>query len=142
MNIAVRPESLSKTLVKNFESKGAIVKTIDVEKATASDLASIFEGIDTVISCLLVLPFTKQSVVVDACKLAGVKRFLPSEWATAAKRGIIPIKDEVIMSPCIRETRRKLNPLAETRASGVQQGSRSPIYECRRCMVVCAKSTP
>jgi hypothetical protein len=93
--IAVRPESASKPLVKEFEAKGAIVRFVDVEKATAEQLAAVFKGIDTVISALLIFPFTRQNVIVDASKLAGVKRLVPSEWATAYKKGSLSVGDQV-----------------------------------------------
>jgi hypothetical protein len=99
--IAVRPESASKLLVKEFEAKGATIRLVDVEKATVEQLAAAFKNIDTVISALLFYPFTRQNVIVDASKLAGVKRLLPSEWATALKKGSISGGDQVrIASLC------------------------------------------
>ena len=87
----MRPESTSKPAVKDFEEKGAKVHVIDVEKASAEELAEHFKGIDTVISCLLTIPMTKQNVAVDAAAIAKVKRFIPSEWATAYTKGTIGI---------------------------------------------------
>ena len=87
----MRPESTSKPSVKDFEEKGAKVHVVDVEKASAEELAKHFEGIDTVISCLLTIPMTTQNVAVDAAAIAKVKRFVPSEWATAYTKGTISI---------------------------------------------------
>lgn len=99
MHITVRPESLSKPTVEEYKTKGATVHAVDVEKSTAAELAEIFKGIDTVISCLSYpLPFIIQNTVVDACKLAGVKRFVPSEWATANKKGTIEMIGDMVDS--------------------------------------------
>jgi hypothetical protein len=93
--IAVRPESASKPLVKEFEVKGATVRLVDVEKATAEQLAEVFKGMDTVISTLIVFPFTRQNVIVDASKLAGVKRLVPSEWVMNYQKGSTSLGDQV-----------------------------------------------
>ena len=64
-----------------------------------SQLEAAFKGVDTLISTLVYSEIDSQFKVVDAAKLAGVKRFVPDDWGTACVRGVRKLYDQVRHSP-------------------------------------------
>ena len=119
--------SRTNPIVAEFEAKGAVVHLLDIEKSSVPELAEKFEGIDTVISCLLTSSFLDQKVVIDACKVAGVKRFLPSEWATAVRKGGFFMKDKVGCALRLIHPR-SLRSSAEARGPRVHQISGLAVH--------------
>jgi len=61
-------------------------------------LVSQLKGIDILISCITWEHLADQLLWIEAAKLAGVKRFVPSEWVGPAPRGVVDIKDKVILT--------------------------------------------
>ncbi|KAK4462915.1 isoflavone reductase family protein [Cladorrhinum samala] len=57
-------------------------------------LVSQLKGIDILISCITWEHLADQLLWIEAAKLAGVKRFVPSEWVGPAPRGVVDIKDK------------------------------------------------
>jgi hypothetical protein len=57
-------------------------------------LVTLLRGIDTVISSLVASALPQQIPLVDAAVKAGVKRFVPCNWATPAPRGILTLRDQ------------------------------------------------
>ena len=60
----------------------------------------MFHGVDIVISALTFSEFEHQKKLVDAAKRAAVKRFIPSDWATACAPGIMKLHDIVSSFLC------------------------------------------
>jgi len=54
--------------------------------------------IDVLISCITWEHLDLQIPWIEAAKEAGVKRFVPSEWVGPAPKGVIDIKDKVVLS--------------------------------------------
>jgi len=90
----VRPASLSKPVVSELQKRGVEIRTIDVATDAVPELAAAFEGADTVISTLYFTEIDREVKLADAAKLAGVKRFVTNDWATACVRGVMKIYDQ------------------------------------------------
>ena len=58
-------------------------------------LINKLKGICVLISCMNVKKLDLQIPWIEAAKLAGVKRFVPSEWVSPIPRGICDVKDTV-----------------------------------------------
>ncbi|KAL5534779.1 hypothetical protein ACEPAG_1243 [Sanghuangporus baumii] len=85
---AVRPSLTSKPRVGVFKSRGVEIRILDLENWTVDQIAELFQGVDIVISTLYITEMLRQKVLVDECKKAGVKRFIPDDWAIPSIRGI------------------------------------------------------
>lgn len=64
-------------------------------EASVQSLAEKLKGLDVLISCMSWEQLESQIPWIQAAKMAGVKRFVPSEWVSPAPRGVIDIKDKV-----------------------------------------------
>jgi saccharopine dehydrogenase-like NADP-dependent oxidoreductase len=64
----------------------ANIKYLKSDYSSVSDLVELFRGTHTVLSFISPsdqdLAVTVQKNIIDACILAGVKRFAPSEWGS------------------------------------------------------------
>ena len=95
----VRPSSLSKPSVLKLHERGVEIRSVDVLKDDVTQLEAAFKGVDTLISTLVYSQIDSQFKVVDAAKLADVKRFVPDDWGTACVRGVRKLYDQVRHSP-------------------------------------------
>jgi len=86
--IAVRESSLSKPAVKEYRSKGVEIRTFDLDNFELADAVKLFEGVDTVITAFYYTYIRTQYPLIEAAKKAGVKRFVPCDWATPCVRGV------------------------------------------------------
>lgn len=83
-------------------------------KVIASDfslesLTSAFKGQDAVISCIPIVALGEQAVVIEAAIVAGVKRFIPSEYGSDSSVGTT--------SPCMSLFTVKFQTLTDFRYS-------------------------
>lgn len=72
---------LARSVQPALVERGAIVRLIDYEDK--QKLAQALEGVDTLISCIWLFGdyVTPQLALLDAAKVAKVRRFVPSDWA-------------------------------------------------------------
>jgi len=90
----IRPASATKPAVASLRERGADVRVIDFATADHATLVAELRGVDAVVST--VLPFGEgpvQEALVRAAKEAGVKRFVPSDWATPCVPGVMRLHD-------------------------------------------------
>ncbi|KAL5519752.1 hypothetical protein ACEPAG_1412 [Sanghuangporus baumii] len=92
--VGTRPSSASKPQVEALKSHGVEVRIIDLENWTVDQVAESLRGVDTVISTIFYTEIPRQKLFADACKKAGVKRFVPDDWATACVRGVRQFYDQ------------------------------------------------
>ncbi|KAL5498553.1 hypothetical protein ACEPAH_1907 [Sanghuangporus vaninii] len=89
-----RPSSASKPEVQALKARGVEIRIIDLENWTVEQIAESLQGVDTVISTIFFAEIPRQKLLVDACKKAGVKRFVPDDWATVCVRGVRQLHDQ------------------------------------------------
>ncbi|KAL5495816.1 hypothetical protein ACEPAI_1280 [Sanghuangporus weigelae] len=94
---AVRPSSTSKPQVGDFKSRGVEIRILYLENRSVDQIAEPFQGVDIVISTIYITEILRQKVLVDACKKAGVKRFIPDDWAIPSIRGVRKLGDEKLV---------------------------------------------
>lgn len=92
---AIRPASASKPEVADLKARGAEIVVIDLETASVDQIAEYLKGVDTVISTLVFTQLELQKPLIHASKKAGVKRFVPDDWATPCVPGVRAFYDEV-----------------------------------------------
>ncbi|EJC99627.1 NAD-binding protein [Fomitiporia mediterranea MF3/22] len=92
--VAVRTSSLEKPAVAALKAKGAEVRELDLEGATHDQLVAILKDIDIAISCIDFDKLHLQYPLIDAAKQTNLKRFIPSDWSPACKRGVRALHDE------------------------------------------------
>lgn len=92
--LGVRPTSLSKPKVSEFRERGVEIRAIDLDDPTADALDAALKGADIVISTMIFSEVEKQIPLIDAAKRAGVKRFIPSDWAPPCVRGVRRLYDQ------------------------------------------------
>ncbi|KAI9172255.1 isoflavone reductase family protein [Paramyrothecium foliicola] len=89
----IRAESVGKAAVQGLISRGQEIVTGDLS-GPKSELVTLLQGIDTVISIVTPSESSKQIPLIDAAAEAGVKRFLPCNWAApVARGGIMLLRD-------------------------------------------------
>ncbi|KAF2843254.1 NAD(P)-binding protein [Patellaria atrata CBS 101060] len=82
----VRPGSMDKPAATSLKESG--VKTIPGDvTGSQDDLVKALSGNDVVISSMFPFTLDLDFVLADACKLAGVKRFVPCWWGPVLPRG-------------------------------------------------------
>ena len=91
----MRPASLAKPAITDFRARGAKIVELDVVLASEERLVAAFENMDIVISALDWEQIESQVKLIDAAKRAGVKRFVPSEFASTGVPGIMELHDRV-----------------------------------------------
>ncbi|KAL0952363.1 hypothetical protein HGRIS_006642 [Hohenbuehelia grisea] len=89
----VRPSSISKPNVEVLRNSGVTIVPLDWQTAPASELEALFAGVDTVISTCTGFAIPDQTKLVDAAKVAQVKRFIPCHWGTVCPRGGMKLED-------------------------------------------------
>ncbi|KAL5514231.1 hypothetical protein ACEPAG_2319 [Sanghuangporus baumii] len=89
-----RPSSASKPQAEALKSRGVEIRIIDLENWTVDRIAESFQVVDTVISTTFYAEVPRQKLLADACKKAGVNRFIPDDWGTACVRGVRQLHDE------------------------------------------------
>lgn len=99
----MRPSSLQKPEVRDLEKRGIKIVGIDLS-SSEEHLASLLEDIDVLISSINTSQLTAQIPLIDAAKSAGVKRFVPCNFATVAPpKGVLSLRDLVSLFRHIRE---------------------------------------
>ncbi|KAL2835425.1 isoflavone reductase family protein [Aspergillus pseudoustus] len=88
-----REASVTNTANQKLKEKGVGIVGYDLD-APSEQLVEKLAGIDILISCMTWEHLHLQLLWIEAAKQAGVKRFVPSEWAGPAPRGILDIKDK------------------------------------------------
>lgn len=75
---------LSLTAVIRTTSQATFPEGINVVKSdfNVESLSKVFEGKDAVISFLPILSLEAQAIAIEAAIVAGVKRFIPSEYGS------------------------------------------------------------
>lgn len=91
----MRPDSIDKADVSTLRDLGVEIRPSDWEKASADELDKLFDGAEIVISTCHYTSIPSQTVLVDAAKRAGVKRFIPCDFGTPAPRGVMGLRDGV-----------------------------------------------
>jgi len=90
----VRPSSAEKPAVKALEAKGHKLVVADIDAGIES-LVPLLKGFDTIISAIHPDKQLSQLNLVDAAKLAGIKRFVPCGFTTICPRGgIMRLRDQ------------------------------------------------
>ncbi|KAL5527984.1 hypothetical protein ACEPAG_6785 [Sanghuangporus baumii] len=89
-----RPSSAFKPQVEALKSRGVEIRIIDMENWTVDQIAESLKGADTVISATFYAEVPRQKLLADACKKAGVRRFVPDDWGTACVRGVRQLHDQ------------------------------------------------
>jgi len=84
---AIRPTSASNPGVNALKDRGVEIRIVDLESASVELLEGHLQGVDTVISAVDG-SHTSQNPLIKASKEAGVKRFIPCDWATACVPGV------------------------------------------------------
>lgn len=95
MTAIVCPSSSEKKEVKDAKARDVAIKLLDLDTASHDDLTSALLGQDVVISCLAHLnDSSSEARLADAAKAAGVKRFLPSFFATVTPpKGVLLVRE-------------------------------------------------
>lgn len=84
---AIRPTSASNPGVNALKARGVEIRIVDLESTPAEQLQGHLKDVDTVISAVDG-SHTSQKPLITALKEAGVKRFIPCDWATACVPGV------------------------------------------------------
>ncbi len=99
---AIRPTSPEKPLVASMRSRGVTIHLVDQSVLSSSPpnaefiaLVSVLRSIDTAIAVADSTKLALQMPLIDACKEAGVKRFIPCDTATACVKGVMQLYDKV-----------------------------------------------
>lgn len=91
----LRPSTAAGEAATALTKRGVRVVAADLE-GTADDLFPAVQGQDVVISAIRPLDLRKQIPLIDAAKKAGVKRFVPCDFATVAPpKGFMHIREIV-----------------------------------------------
>ncbi|KAF4967875.1 hypothetical protein FSARC_4642, partial [Fusarium sarcochroum] len=89
----IRPSSIDKPEVQDLEKRGIILVAADLT-GPEDELAKLLQGIDVVIACVNPIGMLAQIPLSNACKTAGVKRFVPCFFATIAPpKGILRLRE-------------------------------------------------
>ncbi|TDL15978.1 NAD-P-binding protein [Rickenella mellea] len=100
---AIRPASKDKPEVEKLKSRGVEIRLVDISTVDDSTVDAL-RGVDIVISATDHSTISAQKQLVDAAKKAGVKRFIPNDWATPCIRGVRQYYDDKgVIQDYIRE---------------------------------------
>lgn len=99
VKIPVRPSSTAKPSVTNFLDSApdrVTIVPIDIGTASPSALKDVIADAEVVICTLVYDQVDLQKKLVDICVEVGtVKRFVPSDWASAGVKGVRWLFDKV-----------------------------------------------
>ncbi|KAM0295306.1 hypothetical protein ACHAPM_010832 [Fusarium culmorum] len=84
----VRPSSLKKSNVIELQGKGVSIMSFSINDPE-DDLVAQLKGIDVLIVCCLL----DETILSNAAKKAGVKRYIPCFYATVMPRGVQSLRD-------------------------------------------------
>ncbi|TDL19859.1 NAD-binding protein [Rickenella mellea] len=99
----IRPASKDKPEVETLKSRGVEIRLVDLHAIDAT-IDHVLRGVDVVVSAADYTTIAAQKQLVDAAKKAGVKRFIPNDWATACVRGVRQFYDDKgVVQDYIRE---------------------------------------
>ncbi|TDL19872.1 NAD-binding protein [Rickenella mellea] len=90
---AIRPASKDKPEVEQLKSRGVEIRLVDISAVDDSTVEAL-RGVDIVISATSGSTISAQKQLVDAAKKAGVKRFIPNDWASPCIRGVRQYYDD------------------------------------------------
>ena len=85
---------MSKPEVAKLQERGVEFRPIELSDPQ-SHLEATLQGVDVVVSTTYHTEINKQVFLADAAKRAGVKRFIPDDWATPCERGVRKLFDQV-----------------------------------------------
>ncbi|KAH6996054.1 hypothetical protein BKA56DRAFT_570492 [Ilyonectria sp. MPI-CAGE-AT-0026] len=89
----VRPSSLQKPEVLALEKRGVKVAAADIY-GPEEELTKLLRGMEVVIAAINAPQLLAQIPLINSCKAAGVKRFVPCNFATIAPpKGILRLRD-------------------------------------------------
>ncbi|KAI1444139.1 NAD(P)-binding protein [Annulohypoxylon stygium] len=88
-----RPSSIDNEANNALKSRGIRVVAADLT-GPREELVKILTGADAVISCIVFTSLNDQIPLAEAAKEAGVKRFVPCNFATPAPRGVMTMHDQ------------------------------------------------
>lgn len=92
----VRPSSVEKPAVQALRDRKVDIRVVDINNDSVEAIAQKLSDVDTVISAIGPDAHLSQLRLVDAAKVAGVKRFVPCAFATVAPPGgVMALRDEV-----------------------------------------------
>jgi methylmalonyl-CoA mutase cobalamin-binding subunit len=95
----IRKSSLEKPAVQALGKKGIKVIAADLDGPEA-ELVESLRGVDIVISAIDAAHLMAQISLANACKVAGVNRFVPCHFATIAPpKGVHILRDIVRIFP-------------------------------------------
>ncbi|KAK1217836.1 hypothetical protein PQX77_019509 [Marasmius sp. AFHP31] len=89
----VRPSSIDKPVVTELQSLGVKIVTGDIVNDDQESLQAHLKDVDTVIITTIPLPEGQQDNLIRAAKAAGVKRLVPSDFASYAPPGSMQFQD-------------------------------------------------
>ncbi|KAL1595777.1 hypothetical protein SLS60_009466 [Paraconiothyrium brasiliense] len=89
----VQPSSAEKPAVKALQARGLPIVISDIS-GDVDELAKTLHGFDTVISAIHAMHILAQIPLVDAAAKAGVKRFVPCDFAVTMPPGVSKLRDE------------------------------------------------
>ncbi|KAJ5468695.1 Glutathione S-transferaseN-terminal [Penicillium sp. IBT 31633x] len=93
VEVLVRPASVNKPSVQKIQEQG--IKTWSIDLNDSSDLMSALSGVDVLISAIGPHDLLQQKKLLEAAKLAGIKRIVPCAFITVAPpRGAMLLRDE------------------------------------------------
>ncbi|KGO57818.1 Glutathione S-transferase, N-terminal [Penicillium expansum] len=93
IEVLVRPASVNKPSVQRIQEQGIKIWSIDLNES--SDLISAFSGVDVLISAIGPQDVMQQKKLLEAAKLAGIKRVVPCAFITVAPpHGAMLLRDE------------------------------------------------
>lgn len=95
-----RESSLHNEANDSLRNLGLKVAAFDI-LGPREHLLAVFTGLDVVVSCVHFSQIPDQINMIDAMKEAGIKRFVPSDFATPAPLGVTAIHDRVSHRPAL-----------------------------------------
>ena len=120
--------------MSDLKSRGAEIRVIDLETSSVDQISEHLKDVHTVISALVWSQLDLQKPLIHASKKAGVKRFVPDDWATPCVRGVREYYDQVV--PVFDVSLPRLSFLTESSFPRPNQGSWIRIYVHRRWLLV------
>lgn len=97
---AIRPSSADKPEIASLRSRGADVHIIDIVASSQEQIIAELRGAQADVFISTLVPIAQsdielQKTLAKAAKEAGIKRFVPSDWATACPPGVMRLRDTV-----------------------------------------------
>ncbi|KAL1897452.1 hypothetical protein Sste5346_004190 [Sporothrix stenoceras] len=87
-----RPSSVNKPTLLDFQKQGVKIVAVDLD-GPETKIVEALTGIDVVISAIHAGHLMDQIPLANACKAAGVGRFVPCCFSTVTPRGVLNLQD-------------------------------------------------